>query len=89
MTIKDMKISTRLMAVMGGLTALLVAVVVLAISQMQAMRHDTTAITTNWLPTVGLVGDLKAGLADLRAWESQHVLNTCEGAVERINKLAS
>jgi len=47
MTIKDMKISTRLMAVMGGLTALLVAVVVLAISQMQAMRHDTTAITTN------------------------------------------
>jgi len=89
MNIKDMKISTRLMAVMGGLTALLVAVVVLAISQMQAMRNDTTAITTNWLPSVGLVGDLKAGLADLRAWESQHVLNTDEGAMERIEKLAS
>ena len=36
MTIKDMKISTRLMAVMGGLTALLVAVVVLAISHLTA-----------------------------------------------------
>ncbi|NBW49943.1 MAG: hypothetical protein EBR49_07585, partial [Betaproteobacteria bacterium] len=89
MNIKDMKISTRLMAVMGSLTALLLAVVVLAISQMQAMRNDTTAITTNWLPSVGLVGELKAGLADLRAWESQHVLNTDEGAMDRIEKLAS
>ncbi|CAM8650430.1 hypothetical protein MCEMSEM18_00253 [Comamonadaceae bacterium] len=35
------------------------------------------------------MGDLKAGLADLRAWESQHVLNTDEGAIERIDKLAS
>ncbi|MDT7518927.1 methyl-accepting chemotaxis protein [Rhodoferax sp. TBRC 17660] len=46
-------------------------------------------MTTNWLPTIGLMGDVKAGLADLRAWESQHVLNTDEGAIERIDKLAS
>ncbi len=89
MNFKDMKISTRLIAVMGSLTALLVAVVVLALAQMQAMRNDTAAITTNWLPSVGLVGELKAGLADLRALESQHILNTDEGAMERIEKLTT
>ena len=69
MNFKNIKISTRLTAVMGGLTALLVAVVVLALTQMQAMRNDTIAITSNWLPSVGLIGDLRAGLADLRAWK--------------------
>ncbi|WP_138513103.1 methyl-accepting chemotaxis protein [Rhodoferax bucti] len=89
MNFKNIKISTRLTAVMGGLTALLVAVVVLALTQMQAMRNDTIAITSNWLPSVGLIGDLRAGLADLRALESQHILNTDETAMERIGKLAT
>jgi len=89
MNFKDLKISTRLTAAMGGLTALLIAVVVLALMQMQAMRKDAADITGNWLPSVKLVGELKAGLSELRALESQHVLNTDETAMERIEKQAT
>jgi len=89
MNFKDLKISTRLIAAMGGLTALLITVVVLALMQMQAMRKDAADITGNWLPSVKLVGELKAGLSELRALESQHVLNTDETAMERIEKQAT
>jgi len=89
MNIKDLKISTRLVMAMGGLTTLLIAVVVLALLQMLAMRKDAADITSNWLPSVKLVGELKAGLSELRALESQHVLNTDETAMERIEKQAT
>ena len=87
MKFKNLKISTRLVGVMGLLTALLVGVVVVAILQMQTMRGDTQQITGNWLPSIELVGNLKSGIADLRALESQHVLNTDETAMDRIDKV--
>ncbi|MDR7307569.1 methyl-accepting chemotaxis protein [Rhodoferax saidenbachensis] len=87
MEFKNLKISTRLISAMGLLTALLVGVVVVAILQMQAMRGNTQQITGDWLPSIELVGSLKSGIADLRALESQHVLNTDETAMDRIDKV--
>jgi methyl-accepting chemotaxis protein len=86
MELRNLKISTRLVAVMALLSALLAGVVLVALLQMQAMRESTQEIIDNWLPGVALVGNLKAGIADLRALESQHVLNTDEAAMERIAK---
>ena len=87
MEFKNLKISTRLISAMGLLTALLVGVVVVAILQMQTMRANTQQITGDWLPSIELVGNLKSGIADLRALESQHVLNTDETAMDRIDKV--
>jgi methyl-accepting chemotaxis protein len=89
MNIKNLKISTQLTAAMGLLTVLLIGVVVFAIAQMQGMRNNTQAITENWLPSVGLVGELKASVANLRSLESQHILNTDEAAMERFEKMAN
>ena len=87
MKFKNLKISTRLISAMGLLTALLVGVVVVAILQMQAMRGNTQQITGNLLPSIELVGTLRSNIAELRALESQHVQNSDEGAMERINKV--
>ncbi|MBP8286689.1 MAG: MCP four helix bundle domain-containing protein, partial [Rhodoferax sp.] len=83
MEFRNLKISTRLVAVMTLLSGLLVSVVAVALLQMQAMRSSTQEITDNWLPSVMLAGNLKASISDLRTLESQHVLNTDEGAMER------
>ncbi len=87
MELRNLKISTRLIGVMGLLTALLVGVVVVAILQMQAMRGNTQEITGNWLPSIELVGTLQSSIAELRALESQHVQNSDEAAMERIDKV--
>ena len=87
MQFKNLKISTRLISAMGLLTALLVGVVVVAILQMQAMRKNTQQITGNWLPSIELVDTLRANIAELRALESQHVQNSDEGAMDRINNV--
>jgi methyl-accepting chemotaxis protein len=86
MEFRNLKISTRLVAVMALLSALLVGSVMVALLQMQAMRNSTQEIIDNWLPSVMLAGNLKAAIADLRTLESQHVLNTDEGAMERFDK---
>ena len=86
MELRNLRISTRLVSVMVLLSALLAGVVVVALLQMRAMQASTQAIIVNWLPSVTVVGNLKANIADLRALESQHVLNTDEGAMDRIAK---
>ncbi|OYQ42400.1 hypothetical protein CHU94_02915 [Rhodoferax sp. TH121] len=87
MKFENLRISTRLISVMGLLTALLVGVVVVAILQMLAMRGNTQDITGNWLPSIEQVGNLRSNIAELRALESQHVQNSDETAMERINKV--
>ena len=83
MEFRNLKISTRLVAVMALLSSVLVGIVLVALLQMQAMRKSTQEITDNWLPSVMLVGNLKAAISNLRTLESQHVLNTDEAAMER------
>ena len=83
MEFRNLKISTRLIAVMALLSSVLVGIVLVAVLQMQAMRNSTQEITDNWLPSVMLVGNLKAAISNLRTLESQHVLNTDEAAMER------
>ena len=87
MEFRNLKISTRLVAVMGLLSALLVAVVMIAAVQMQAMRSSTQEITERWLPAVAIVGNLRAAISDLRTLETAHVLNTDEGAMDQLDKL--
>ena len=77
-------IAHRLGAVLGGLILLIVAMVVLAWSQMAAMQHQEQQITDNWLPSVELVNQLNTNTSDQRILEFRHVLNTDEAGMKAI-----
>nr|MDH4450862.1 MCP four helix bundle domain-containing protein [Rhodoferax sp.] len=89
MKFKDTTIAFKLTTAMGGLTGLLVTVVLLALTLMGDMKNDSATITQHWLPSIHLVEGLRADLASLRALESQHILNTEETAMERIAQQAA
>lgn len=86
MNLNNVKISTRLIAVFGLIATMLVGVVIVALTQMGAMRTETKDLSDNWLPSVEFVNKMNTGLADLRIQEFKHVLNTDEKAMEGIEK---
>ena len=86
MKLGDVKISVRLAAAFGALTAVLVVVSAVAWVQLDTMRHDTVDITDNWLPSVQRVGRLEAEIASFRVQEMSHVLNTDRTAMNAIEK---
>ncbi len=86
MKLGDVKISVRLAAAFGALTAVLVVVSAVAWVQLDTMRHDTVDIVDNWLPSVQRVGRLEAEIATFRVQEMSHVLNTDRAAMNTIEK---
>ncbi len=84
MKLNELKIATRLWGVLGLLIARLLAIVTVALLQMQTTRDGTLDITDNWLPNVEVVTAMKTGISNLRTYETQHVLNTDETATANI-----
>jgi methyl-accepting chemotaxis protein len=82
----NLKVSTRLSAAFGLLTALLLAVVAVALLQMGSMRMVTVDITTNWLPSVEYVNQMNTATSDFRIQEFKHVGNTDDKAMAGIEK---
>ncbi len=83
---KNLKISTRLIATLGTLLAVLLTVVGLALWQMGTMRAATQAITTSWLPSVERLNSMNTGTSDFRIEEFRHVLNTEDKVMAGIEK---
>jgi methyl-accepting chemotaxis protein len=82
----NLKISTRLAAVLGLLVAMLLLMGGAAMWQMAAMRAVTVDITGNWLPSVAVVNTMNTNSADFRVLEFQHVLNTDDNAMAAVEK---
>jgi methyl-accepting chemotaxis protein-1 (serine sensor receptor) len=89
MNTASLKISTRLIAVFGLISVLLVTIVSAALLQMGTMRAATFEITENWLPSVELVNKMNTRTSDFRIQEYKHVLNTDDGAMGAIEKKMS
>jgi methyl-accepting chemotaxis protein len=53
----------------------------LAVKNMRAMNANTVDITTNWLPSVRVLGDLRAGVITYRNVIGEHML--CETLAEK------
>ena len=87
MKLNQLRISTRLSGVLGLLIALLLGIVTVALLQMKTMRNGTLEITDQWLPGVEMISAMKTGIANLRTYETQHVLNTDETAMANIEKI--
>ena len=84
--LKNLKISTRLAAAFGALTALLLAVIATAAYQMGNMNGSTEEITKNWLPSVELVNQMNTNTSDVRITELTHVMNTDSKAMDAVEK---
>jgi methyl-accepting chemotaxis protein len=68
-------IRAKIIAIVAFLLVAMTGMGLLAIKNMRAMNAATVDITTNWLPSVRLLGDLRAGVLTYRNVVRQHMLS--------------
>ncbi|WKA27030.1 methyl-accepting chemotaxis protein [Bradyrhizobium roseum] len=67
-------IRTKIVAVVAFLLAAMVCMGLLAVRNMQAINANTVDIATSWLPSVRVLGDLRAGVISYRNVIRDHML---------------
>ena len=70
----SMSIRAKIMSVVALLLVALTAMGLLAVSSMRTMNANTVDITTNWLPSVRVLGDLRAATISYRTVVREHLL---------------
>ena len=74
-------IRSKIIAVVALLLVAITGIGLLAVKSMRSINADTVDITTNWLPSVRVLGELRAGVITYRNVIRQHMLSeTPEGA---------
>ncbi|MGX9416765.1 methyl-accepting chemotaxis protein [Vibrio sp. WJH972] len=73
---KNIKISKLLLGGFCIPIIALIGLVLLSIYEMQIINHQSTVISTNWLPSVQLVERINTQTADLRNQEAVHIIST-------------
>jgi methyl-accepting chemotaxis protein len=68
-------IRSKIIAVVAFLLVVMTGMGLLAVKNMRAMNADTVEITTSWLPSVRVLGDLRAGVITYRNVIRQHMLS--------------
>src|SRR5215471_9732745 len=91
-------IRTKIIAVVAFLLVALTGMGLLAVKNLRSINANTVDITTNWLPSVRVLGDLRAGVITYRNVIREHMLaetldeklaneKTLAGVVESNQKL--
>jgi methyl-accepting chemotaxis protein len=91
-------IRSKIISVVAFLLVAMTGMGLLAVKNMRAIHADTVDITTNWMPSIRMLGDLRAGVITYRNVVREHMLaQTLEekeaaekilaGAVESNNKI--
>jgi methyl-accepting chemotaxis protein len=75
-------IRTKIITVVAFLLVALAGMGLLAVLSMRAINANTVDITTNWLPSVRVLGELRAGLVTYRTVIREHLLG--ETAEEKV-----
>jgi methyl-accepting chemotaxis protein len=75
-------IRTKIITVVAFLLVALAGMGLLAVLSMRAINANTVDITTNWLPSVRVLGELRAGLVTYRTVIREHMLG--ETAEEKV-----
>ena len=68
-------IRTKIIAVVAFLLVTMSGMGLLAVGNMRAINANTVDITTNWLPSVRVLGDLRAGVITYRNVIREHMLS--------------
>src|ERR1700753_974887 len=67
-------IRTKITVVVALLLVVMMSVGLLALRNMQAINADTVEIQTSWLPSVRVLGELRAGVLTYRNVIREHML---------------
>jgi methyl-accepting chemotaxis protein len=67
-------IRTKIISVVAFLLVAMTGMGLLAVLKMRSMNANTTDITTSWLPSVRVLGDLRAGVITYRNVIREHIL---------------
>ena len=67
-------IRAKITAVVAFLLVAMAGMGLLAVRNMRAMNANTADITTNWLPSIRVLGDLRAGVITYRTVVREHML---------------
>ena len=67
-------IRSKIIAVVAFLLVAMAGMGLLAVQNMRAINANTVDITTNWLPSVRVLGDLRAGVITYRNVIREHML---------------
>jgi methyl-accepting chemotaxis protein len=73
--LSQFSIRSKIIAVVAFLLVAMTGMGLLAVKNMRAMNAETTEITTSWLPSVRVLGDLRAGVITYRNVIRQHMLS--------------
>jgi methyl-accepting chemotaxis protein len=83
---RNAKLATKLFGSFFIVVALLVGVVIFALSQMSHVNGSTVELATNWLPSVRAILALKADVNRFRALEYQHLVTTNPADLQRVEE---
>ena len=75
-------IRTKIVTVVAFLLVAMTGMGLLAVSNMRAINANTVEISTSWLPSVRVLGDLRAGVITYRNVIREHML--CETLDEKL-----
>jgi methyl-accepting chemotaxis protein len=70
----NLNIATKLIATFLSVIVLVVGLGIFAIVQLDKVNAASTDITTNWLPTIRTLAQLKFTAARVRSFEQQHIM---------------
>jgi len=70
----NMSIRAKIITVVAFLLVAMTGMGLLAVKNMRAMNANTMDITTSWLPSVRVLGELRAGVITYRALVREHML---------------
>src|SRR5262245_59880959 len=73
--LSQFSIRSKIIAVVAFLLVAMTGMGLLAVKNMRAMNAETVEITTSWLPSVRVLGDLRAGVITYRNVIRQHMLS--------------
>jgi methyl-accepting chemotaxis protein len=82
-------IRAKIIAIVAFLLVAMTGMGLLAIKNMRAMNAATMEITTSWLPSVRLLGDLRAGVLTYRNVVRQHMLSMTDQEKLAVEKTAA
>ena len=68
-------IRTKIITVVAFLLVAMTGMGLLAVKNMRSIHADTVDITTSWLPSVRVLGDLRAGVITYRNVIREHMLS--------------
>ena len=69
-----LSIRAKIISVVAFLLVAMTGMGLLAVTKMRTMNANTLDITTNWMPSVKVIGDLRAAVITYRNVVRQHML---------------